>query len=304
MKIQNDTKIASLIKRREEARSKGLFKEADQIRNSLEESGYKVKDEGKKSVVEKIEQKKSEPIIAIFGSGETTSVGRKIHDHVLSKKKKNKVKISIISTPAGFQPNVTTVHEEIANFFCEHLSNYHPSVTIIYANTKNEANSKSIVDGISGSDYIFIGPGSPTYAIKNLRDTLLLEKILEEFNKGASLGIASAAAIAFSSYSLPVYEIYKVGEPLFWEKGLNVFTKIFSEISIIPHFNNNEGGVKNDTSFCFMGEKRFKKLLEIVPANEEFLGIDENTAAVIEKSKLTTMGVGKIKLFNSTVFEG
>ncbi len=297
--------IELLSKKREELRLKGKYKEADKIRNSIENKGYSVKDVEGKTIIETPHLTKQNSIIAVFGSGETTSVGRKTHDFILSKIGKSGVKISIISTPAGFQPNVKTVHEEIADFFQKHLSNFHPDINIVYANNKEDSNDKKIVEQINHSDYIFIGPGSPTYAITHLKDSLLLKNIIEKVKSGTSLGVASAAAIAFSSLSLPVYEIYKVGTPLFWEKGLNTLSELLNtpKLSIIPHFNNNEGGVKNDTSFCFMGRSRFKNLIEIAPIEEEFLGIDENTAAVFFESKTVSMGLGKIKNFNSLTFQ-
>lgn len=43
-------------------------------------------------------------IVAIFGSGETSSVGIKVHE-LLIKRFKPPVNISLLATPAGFEDN-------------------------------------------------------------------------------------------------------------------------------------------------------------------------------------------------------
>lgn len=290
-------KVQKLLEKRDKLRKNKSFIRADAIRNELAEMGIRIADEGNKSKVvqNKVETTKKSYIV-IFGSGEIGPSGRAIHEMVFKKLGKTALNISIISTPAGFQPNVVTVHEEIKYFFEQKLINFHPKVKIIYANNKELANKREIAEQLKGSDYIFIGPGSPTYGALNLKDTLLYRYLLESIDSGSSIALASAAAITFSKYCLPVYEIYKAGHSLHWDEGLNFFAKFYKEITIVPHFNNNEGGLKNDTSFCYMGRKRFSKLLKLIPIGESVYGIDEHSAIVIDREghKLDVLGKGKL----------
>lgn len=231
--------------------------------------------------------------IALFGSGEIASTGRRIHEKVLQKIGKNEIKVAIVSTPAGFQPNVKIVYEEVAQFFLDSLTNFHPQITMIYANNRNEADDQAIVDPVLEADYIFIGAGSPTYAVKNLSGTLLYRHLESSLHAGKSMGISSAAAIAFSNNALPVYEIYKVGTGLYWEQGLNLYADFIRPMTVIPHLNNKEGGAKTDTSFCFMGRDRFIKLREKLHADDFILGIDEHTGIVIDLSSKKGSVIGK-----------
>ena len=178
-------------------------------------------------------------------------------------------------------------------FFAKHLQNYHPKIIIIYANTLEDSNNPELLKPLDTADYIFMGPGSPTYALHQLKNSLLCGKIAERLEKGASLGLSSAAAIAFSKYTLPVYEIYKAGFDLYWEEGLNFYKKIFKELTIIPHFNNTEGGTKNDTSYAWMGKKRFAEMMHILPSKQSFWGIDEHTAIIINLQTKNTEILGK-----------
>lgn len=242
-------------------------------------------------------------LIALFGSGEISPTGRKIHDFLFSKLP-TPVKVAILETPAGFQPNVDLVARQIKEFIEHRLQNYHPQIIIIRARKKSteyDPNDLKIVDPILGSDYIFAGPGSPTYTVKNLKDTLLLKHILRRHSEGAILSIASAAAISLGKFTLPVYEIFKVGSDLYWEEGLNIFENFGFKLAIITHWNNKEGGEKLDTSRCYMGQERFDKLLGMLDKSVTVLGIDEMTACIFdfEKQECLVLGIGGLTIIKN-----
>ena len=100
-----------------------------------------------------------------------------------------------------------------------------------------------------------------------------------------------------SAKVLPVYEIYKAGLGLYWEKGLDLFSKYMEEATVIPHRNNREGGEKLDTSFCFMGKERFGRLVKLLPDGEKVTGIDEQTALIIDLKSKSRKVMGKGKTF-------
>lgn len=290
-----------LLKKRDRFRKDKNFQEADQIRVALEEKGYEVIDHGSKTILfERVSQEKPHdltPYLILFGSGEISSTGRQIHEAIFKRINKDSINICLIPTPAGFQPNVKHVYQEIADFFYRRLKNFHPQISIIFANTKDDVNNKSFLEPIDKADYIFTGPGSPTYAARTLKNSLLIKKVEEQvFMKKKTLCLSSAATIAFSRHALPVYEIYKAGEDLHWQEGLNVFEKLYEKVTVIPHLNNKEGGKTLDTSFCYMGRDRFNKLRSMLSPDEKVLGIDEHTAAVINlhTQKIEVLGKGKL----------
>ena len=236
--------------------------------------------------------------VAVFGSGEISPTGRKVHDFLFSRLE-SPVKVAILETPAGFQPNVETVAAEVGEFFEHSLQNYHPQIVYIHAHkrgTKFDPNDPKIVEGILSANYIFAGPGSPTYTYRNLTNTLLYKYLLRRHQEGVTISLASAAAIAFGAKTLPVYEIFKAGADLYWEEGLGFFKKLGLSIVIVTHFNNKEGGKKLDTSRCYMGVSRFKKLLSMLPRNLSVLGIDEHTACIFdfENQQCLVMGEGNV----------
>src|SRR3989344_6063042 len=199
--------IQTLVTKRNELRTNGKFDKSDQIRNTLEEEGYAIQDTDSGIDIYQIiaDESLGMSLLSIMGSGETQDTGRLVHDYVLNTIGRKDVKIAILSTPAGFQPNVKVVYEEYKEFFEKRLKNYHPQVSIVYANNKDRANDPNIIEPVNNADYIVTGPGSPTYAVKHLKDTLLLKEIVHQVTENyTSLSLSSAAAIAFSKYALPV----------------------------------------------------------------------------------------------------
>ena len=131
---------------------------------------------------------------------------------------------------------------------------------------------------IEDSNFIFSGPGSPSYAAKNWIETDVPNIFEEKLLNGSSLVFASAAASTLGIRTIPVYEIYKVGIDPYWESGINLLQVFDINCVVVPHFNNKEGG-NHDTSMSYLGENRMKKLQQIHPTN--ILGIDEHTALIL-----------------------
>lgn len=222
--------------------------------------------------------------IALFGSGETAPGGQRIFDFLFQLTEIGP-KVSILETPAGFELNSPDVAGSVGDFISHRLQNYKPSIQVIPARKKGTPNSPDepdIVRPILDADLIFMGPGSPSYAVRQLRDTLAWEYLLARHRLGAGLAFSSATTVAVSCSALPVYEIYKVGEDLHWLPGLDFFGHYGLELVFIPHWNNQDGGEGLDTSRCYMGKSRFAELVDLLPPGQTVIGIDENTGLVID----------------------
>ena len=73
--------------------------------------------------------------------------------------------------------------------------------------------------------WVFAGPGSPTFALRQWRDTSLpgvLRDKLRPAGSGGALVFSSAAALTLGCATVPVYEIYKCGMDPWWEEGLDL----------------------------------------------------------------------------------
>jgi cyanophycinase-like exopeptidase len=144
--------------------------------------------------------------------------------------------------------------------------------------------------------WAFAGPGSPTYALRQWRDTPLPATLASVVQRGGTLVMGSAAAVTLGGFAVPVYEVYKVGADPEWVDGLDLLQELTGlQAAVIPHYDNKEGGT-HDTRFCYLGEKRLAMLEERLPVDVGVLGVDEHTAALLDiKARvLTVAGSGRV----------
>ncbi len=239
-------------------------------------------------------------LVVLFGSGETSASGRKVHDWVF-RRLPLPIRVAILETPAGFQPNSAHVARQLAEFVRKHLQNYEPQVTVVPARKRGtpfSPDDPDIVAPLLDANAVFWGPGSPTYAVRQLQDSLAWHIMVARHRLGTAMIMASAAIIAAGAQTLPVYEIYKVGEDIHWVRGLDFFGPYGLPLVFISHWDNTEGGADLDTSRCFMGQERFEQLLALLPPQAIVVGVDEHTALVVDLAARTcrVMGRGGVTL--------
>src|SRR5215213_10320748 len=238
--------------------------------------------------------------IAFLGSGETSLAGGRIFE-ALARNINGPLRIALMETPAGFELNSAQVVGRVGDFMTTRLQNYKPVVEAIAARKKGSAFSPDdpeIVKPLLYANMIFMGPGSPTYAIRQLKDTLTWDVIRARHRLGATLIFASAATISVGAHALPVYEIYKVGQDVHVVDGLNFFSDFGLDVSFIPHWNNTDGGADLDTSRCFIGMDRFAEWCRLVPSGNETIGLDEHTGLIMdfESGLCEVSGVSSVSL--------
>jgi len=238
--------------------------------------------------------------IAFLGSGETSLAGGRIFE-ALAKNIKDPLRIALMETPAGFELNSAQVVGKVGEFMKTRLQNYKPVVDVVPARKKDSAFSPDdpeIVKPLLYANMIFMGPGSPTYAIRQLKDSLAWDIVRARHRLGAALIFASAATISVGAHALPVYEIYKVGQDVHAVDGLNLFADFGLHLSFVPHWNNAEGGADLDTSRCFIGMERFNEWCKLLPGENITLGLDEHTGVIMdfESGMCEISGVSSVSL--------
>ena len=226
-------------------------------------------------------------LIVLLGSGETSPSGRKVLEQAM-RRMPAPPQVALLETPAGFELNSDKVIGRVADFITHRLQNYAPQVSVIPARrrlTKYSPDDPELIRPLYQADLIFMGPGSPSYAVRQLRESRAWDALLARHRLGATMVFASAAVVAISLFALPVYEIYKVGEDLHWKPGLDFFGMYGLPLIFIPHWNNNDGGAELDTSRCFMGQIRFAELMTMLPPELTIVGIDEKTALIMDPNQ-------------------
>jgi peptidase E len=235
-------------------------------------------------------------IIALMGSGELTATMVEVHKELLAELP-DPPKAVFLDTPAGFQLNVEQLSERAVEYFRKHVQQ---NMSIASFKAKEESTPYEVEQALHSlrqADFVLIGPGSPTYAVRQWQDTPLAEILTKQVEDGGCLVAASAAALTVGRFTLPVYEIYKVGEDLHWVEGINMLRNFGFNLVVIPHWNNAEGGT-HDTRFCYMGESRFEQLESLLPEDVSIFGLDEHTACLIdlESDEAVIKGLGTVVL--------
>src|ERR1700690_3409005 len=178
--------------------------------------------------------------IAFLGSGETSMAGGRIFEN-LPRALPQPLRIPILETPAGFELNSHQVAGRVGEFMKTRLQNYTPTIDVIPARKRGtpfSPDEPAILKSLLYANFIFMGPGSPTYAIRQLQGSLAWDIVRARQRLGATLVFASAATIAVGGFGVPVYEIYKVGLDVHIVPGLDFFADFATPLSIVPHWNN------------------------------------------------------------------
>ena len=221
--------------------------------------------------------------ITLVGAGELMSTMSSQHRSVMSRLA-GPARPVFLDTTAGFETNIDAIVAKAVEYYDHHLQTELRVARFRHRDRTSPAETAAAVQEIRGSNLIFAGPGSPTYAIHHWRDTPVWDAVQSQFESGADVLFASAASITLGRYALPVYEIYKAGQDPFWADGLDLLSRFGLSLAVIPHYNDNSGGENYDSRFCYMGAQRFDLLQECLPGDVGILGIDAYTAVSFDPS--------------------
>jgi len=226
-----------------------------------------------------------------MGSGETSPTMVTPHQKILVNVPAGEHTSVFLDTPFGFQENADDLSLRISEYFKNSVGRDIQLVTM-RTDAESEATVARAIAAIKQAQWLFAGPGSPTYALTTWQNSGLANHVSNVLTRG-SVVFASAAALTLGSHTVPVYEIYKVGQQPFWLPGLNILeTHTGLKAAIIPHFDNNEGA-NHDTRFCYLGETRLAKLEQLLPADTFILGIDEHSGVSFDLDEKTATVFGR-----------
>ncbi|UCD32362.1 MAG: hypothetical protein JSV38_00175, partial [Desulfobacterales bacterium] len=197
----------------------------------------------------------------------------------------------------GFQLNVDEISRKAVEYFRVHVQQQLEVASYKSPEITTALEAETTFHVLRHANFVLFGPGSPTYTIRQLQETPIPEILSTIIRSGGCMVAASAAALTMGRYTLPVYEIYKVGQEIHWVDGLDILASFGFNLIVVPHWNNAEGGT-HDTRFCFMGEPRFNQLEALLPEDATILGIDEHTACIVdlESQQIDIQGIGGVTI--------
>jgi cyanophycinase-like exopeptidase len=232
-------------------------------------------------------------VLAIMGSGETAPTMARVHRRLVARLGGDRV-AALLDTPYGFQENADEITARALEYFRENVG-IPMSLAPLRRADEDALLRATALARIREATYLFAGPGSPSYALREWRETPLRSLVIDKLVDGGIVTFASAAALTLGARTIPVYEIYKVGEEPRWLEGLDILGRLGLPVAVIPHYDNAEGG-SHDTRFCYMGERRLRVLEEQLPADHFIVGVDSHTALVLDfaAGRATVLGLGGV----------
>lgn len=237
--------------------------------------------------------------LTLIGSGEMTPGMARAHRFVMGRID-GKVRPAFLDTPAGFELNHQGIAAKAVDYFREQFDLPLEIASFPNAASATPLTMERAMRTLRRANYIFAGPGSPTYAVRNLRNTPVFETIVAKLGAGAHVAFASAAVLSLSRFTIPVYEIYKVGEDPRWTEGLDLLGRFGFDLALVPHWNNASGG-NHDTTRCFIGQPRFDRLRAALPPETVVLGVDEYTACTLcfDEQVCEVFGAGSVTVLRA-----
>ncbi|MGA0070653.1 MAG: Type 1 glutamine amidotransferase-like domain-containing protein [Candidatus Nanopelagicaceae bacterium] len=199
--------------------------------------------------------------IALVGSGEYLPAMSEFENSLIEDGKRNQ-KASVfvqIPTAAGRESRDRILYWQELGRAQADLLGVEPRFLPIF--DREAAHNPEFIAQINDSALIYMSGGDPHYLANTLRDTPVLDAIVENWNSGSSLAGCSAGAMVMSS-KIPNFRISRSSPT----EGFN----LLPDIRVIPHFNK---------FFKWIPDSAAKVLLD-TPGDSVLLGIDELTAMV------------------------
>ena len=157
-------------------------------------------------------------ILTIMGSGETAPTMAKVHRELFGRLGRPPVPAVLLDTPYGFQENADEITERTLEYFRDNIG-YPMTLATFRSQGADALVRATAVARARAAHYLFAGPGSPSYALAQWRGSEVPSIVADKLRYGGIVTFASAAALTLGSHTVPVYEIYKAGEPPRWLDG-------------------------------------------------------------------------------------
>jgi hypothetical protein len=231
-------------------------------------------------------------LLVLMGSGETAPTMMKPHRALFDRLGPDPVPAVLMDTPYGFQENADDISARAVEYFAKSVGRPVEVAALRRRETDDPVAREQALGAVAAARWVFAGPGSPTYSLRQWRNSEVPGLLADKLDHGGCVVFASAAALTLGRYSVRVYEVYKSGDDPEWADGLDLMARVLGpDIAVIPHYDNAEGG-NHDTRFCYLGERRLRVLETQLPPDGWVLGVDEHTGCVLDLDARTATVIG------------
>lgn len=118
--------------------------------------------------------------ITLMGSGELAESMAKVHRAILARVEPD-TRAVFVDTPAGFELNIDEISARAVEYF---QKRFNIAISVASFRSKSRATALDVEGALNllrHANFIFAGPGSPSYAIKNWRGSAVWDTIVARF---------------------------------------------------------------------------------------------------------------------------
>lgn len=233
-------------------------------------------------------------LIVVMGSGETAPSMVTVHQRALARAPHGSPAV-LLDSPYGFQGNADDLTARTVAHFRDRVG-HEVSVSSFRSAAAAAADPlghEKALALLREAGWAYAGPGSPSYALRTWTGTPVPDLLARVVERGGVLTFSSAATLTLGVATVPVYEVYKVGEEPRWLEGLDLLGRLAGlSAAVIPHWDNAEGGT-HDTRFCYLGEERLQRMEAEMPPGTCVVGVAEHTALLLDLEAATASVAGR-----------
>jgi cyanophycinase len=209
-------------------------------------------------------------MLALVGSGEYLPP-MEVVDRELMARLPGPVRVACLPTAAG-----TEASERIAywnDLGIEHFRNLGANVTAVPVLDRASANDPKLAEQIAGANLVYLSGGKPDYLFRTLAGSTAWRAILQVLEAGGVLAGCSAGAMI-------------LGEKFFGFPGQHTGFGFLKGVTIVPHFDEIP--------------KAMVSGVRLVLNSLTLVGIDGNTALVVDDGRWEVLGSGTVTVWDGS----
>jgi hypothetical protein len=123
-------------------------------------------------------------LLCIMGSGETTPTMVSVHADLLSRLGPRPVPAVLLDTPFGFQENAADISERTVAYFRDRVGFPISVASFRGREWSTDLEYETMLARVAEARYVFAGPGSPSYALRQWTGTAVPDLLAAKLPAG------------------------------------------------------------------------------------------------------------------------
>ena len=130
-------------------------------------------------------------LLTLMGSGETAPTMMKVHRDLIDRLGGKGTAAVVLDTPYGFQENAPELAERAVEYFAKSVQRPITVAGLLRLSDADPVAHEQGLQRLRAARYVFAGPGSPTYSLRQWAGSAVPGILAEKLAKGGGVTFAS-----------------------------------------------------------------------------------------------------------------